>query len=120
MRKNAMSNARFDYRRTRRAVLRQRESLVLENAQGAIIAVDRGCLWITLEHDLRDIVLVKGMRFQVDRSGRTVIAAEADSTLRVLAPVTLRQRLTEWLGRTAAQWLNSSTGRLARRAVPYF
>ena len=62
-------------RHSRRSVLNRRETLVLENAQGTIITVDRGCLWVTLERDLRDIVLVKGMRFQIDRSGRTIIAA---------------------------------------------
>src|ERR1700746_2618543 len=55
--------------RSRRSVLNRRQTLVLENAQGTIIAVDRGCLWVTLERDLRDIVLTKGMRFQVDRTG---------------------------------------------------
>ena len=79
--------------RSRHSVLNRRETLVLENAQGTIIAVDRGCLWVTLERDLRDIVLVKGMRFQIDRSGRTIIAAEADSTLRLLAPETSRDRV---------------------------
>src|SRR3989441_6981885 len=99
--------------RSRRSVLNRRETLVLENAQGTIIAVDRGCLWVTLERDLRDIVLTKGMRFQVDRSGRTIIAAEMDSTLRLLAPVSLRDRVAD----AVAQAYNGWTGRFARRAV---
>lgn len=115
-----MSDVRFIPRRTRRSALRQRESLILENAQGTIIAVDRGCLWVTLEHDPRDIILAKGMRFQIDRSGRTIVAAETDSTLRLLAPLTLRERLTAWLAGTAAQWRDRWASRLARRAVPYF
>jgi len=77
-------------RRPRRLVLNRRKTLVLDNAQGTIISVDRGCLWVTLERDLRDIVLAKGMRFQIDRSGRTILAAETDSTLRLLAPETTR------------------------------
>src|SRR5438132_9013995 len=88
--------------RSRRSVLNRRQTLVLDNAQGTIIAVDRGCLWVTLEHDLRDIVLTKGMRFQVDRSGRTIIAAEMDSTLRLLAPVRLRDRVADAIGRSVA------------------
>ena len=106
--------------RSRRSVLNRRETLVLENAQGTIIAVDRGCLWVTLERDLRDIVLVKGRRFQIDRSGRTIIAAEADSTLRLLAPETSRDRVVAAIGRAVAQALNGWAGRLAQRAVPYF
>jgi hypothetical protein len=115
-----MSNAHFIHRRSRRSILRQRESLVLDNAQGTIIAVDRGCLWVTLERDTRDIVLVKGMRFQIDRSGRTIVAAETDSALRLLAPVTLQERLTAWLGGAVARLRNGWADRLARRTVPYF
>jgi len=106
--------------RSRRSVLNRREALVLENAQGTIIAVDRGCLWVTLERDLRDIVLTRGMRFQVDRSGRTIIAAEMDSTLRLLAPVSLRDRVADAIGRSVAQAFNGWAARFARRAVPYF
>ena len=107
-------------RRPRRLALNRRKTLVLDNAQGTIIAVDRGCLWVTLERDLRDIVLAKGMRFQIDRSGRTIIAAEADSTVRLLAPETARDRVVAAIGRAVAQALNSWAGRLAQRAVPYF
>ena len=107
-------------RRPRHLVLNRRKTLVLDNAQGTIIAVDRGCLWVTLERDLRDVVLAKGMRFQIDRSGRTIIAAEADSTLRLLAPETSRDRVVAAIGRAVAQALNGWAGRLAQRAVPYF
>src|SRR5205809_2932166 len=105
--------------RSRRSVLNRRETLILENAEGTIIAVDRGCLWVTLERDLRDIVLTKGMRFQVDRSGRTIIAAEMDSALRLLAPVSLRDRVADAIERSVAQAFNAWAGRFARRAVPY-
>ena len=40
-----------------------------------MIAIESGCLWVTLERDPRDIVLVKDMRFEIDRTGRTVIVA---------------------------------------------
>src|SRR2546427_7813529 len=117
---NTMAKTVSLTRHSRRSVLNRRETLVLENAQGTIIAVDRGCLWVTLERDLRDIVLVKGMRFQIDRSGRTIIAAEADSTLRLLAPETSRDRVVTAIGRAVAQALNGWAGRFAQRAVPYF
>jgi hypothetical protein len=107
-------------RRPRRLVLNRRKTLVLDNAQGTMIAVDRGCLWVTLERDLRDIVLAKGMHFRIDRSGRTIIAAETDSTLRLLAPETPRDRVVAAIGRALAQALNGWAGRFARRTVPYF
>ena len=107
-------------RRPRRLVLNRRKTLVLDNAQGTIIAVDRGCLWVTLERDLRDVVLAKGMRFQIDRSGRTIIAAETDSTLRLLAPETSRDRLVAAIRRVVAQAFNRWAGRLTQRAVQYF
>jgi len=117
---NTMAKTVSLTRHSRRSVLNRRETLVLENAQGTIIAVDRGCLWVTLERDLRDIVLVKGMRFQIDRSGRTIIAAETDSALRLLAPERPRDRVVAAIGRAVAQALNDWAGRLAQRAVPYF
>ena len=105
--------------RPRRAALKRRETLVLDNAEGTVVAVDRGCLWVTLESDLRDIVLTRGMRFQIDRSGRTILAAEDDSSIRLLAPVTLVERARAWLNRSVARWFGGEAARLSRRAVPY-
>jgi Protein of unknown function (DUF2917) len=107
-------------RHTRRAALDKRQTLVLSNAQGTVIAVDRGCVWITLERDPRDIVLAKGMRFEIDRPGRTIVAAETASTLRLLVPETLRDRIAASIGRAVARTLNGWGRRLTRRAVPYF
>jgi DUF2917 family protein len=116
----AMAKIASVTRRSRRSVLDKRQTLVLANAQGTIVAVDRGSVWITLESDPRDIVLVQGMRFEIDRPGRTIIAAETPSTLRVLVPETARDRVLATIGHAAARLLNSWAGRLARRAVPYF
>jgi hypothetical protein len=107
-------------RRTRRSVLDRRQTLVLAQARGTVVVVDRGSVWITLERDPRDIVLVQGMRFEIDRPGRTIIAAETPSTLRLLVPETLRDRVVARLGRALARLQNGWAGRLARRAVPYF
>ena len=48
--------------------------------------MESGTVWVTMENDTRDIVLVPGMRFEIDRSGRTIVAAEEDTRLRLLAP----------------------------------
>jgi hypothetical protein len=106
--------------RPRRAALKRRETLVLDNAEGTIVAVDRGCLWVTLERDLRDVVLTRGMRFQIDRAGRTILAAEDDSTIRLLAPLTLPETVRSWLSGSVARWFGGEAARLPRRAVPYF
>lgn len=107
-------------RNTCRSVLDRRQTLVLKEARGTVVVVDRGTVWITLERDTRDIVLVQGMRFEIDRPGRTIIAAETPSTLRLLVPETVRDRVVARLGRTVARLQNGWAGRLARRAVPYF
>ena len=106
--------------RGRYVVLPRRETLVLDHAQGAVIAVDHGCLWVTLEHDLRDVILVRGMSFRVDRGGRTVIAAEADTRFRLVAPTTLRDRIVTWLMAQARRTQRRWAERLARGLVPYF
>jgi len=100
----------------RRAYLPQRESLILDNAEGTTIAVDAGCLWVTMQSDPRDIVLLPGMSFEIDRTGRTVIAAEEDSRFRLLSEVTPTSRAVAWLARLAARW----TLRQARRVAPYY
>ena len=104
----------------RRVLLSRRDTLVLHDAQGAVIKVDKGCLWITMENDPRDILLVPGMCFEVDRSGRTVIAAEEDSRLRVYEPAhegSAIARITQKLAHAAGGtwWLRDT-----RRAVPSF
>ena len=103
----------FDFptpRRSRKVFLAQRASLALNDAEGTTITVDRGCLWLTMERDPRDIILTPGMRFEIDRSGRTVIAAEEDSRFRV-RPASHSARLR------AAAWLTRLAGRLSSRRV---
>jgi hypothetical protein len=107
-------------RRLRRASLRPRETLVLKDAQGTSIFVERGCLWVTLENDPRDVVLAKGTRFVVDRPGRTIVAAETDSALRLLVPVHLRDRIVASLARAGAKLLRGWTGRPPPRVAPHF
>jgi len=106
--------------RGRRAYLRQRESLLLNNAEGTKITVDAGCLWVTMERDPRDVVLLPGMSFEIDRSGRTVIAAEDDARFRLLSEVAIASRAADWLARHAARMSARWTARQARRVAPYY
>jgi hypothetical protein len=104
----------------RHVFLPSRGTLVLDRARGTVIAVDHGCLWVTLERDLRDVILVRGMHFKIDRSGRTVIAAEGDARFRLVAPTSLRDRIVTWLVRKVERTQTRWAYRLARQLVPYF
>jgi len=103
-----------------RRFLRRRDTLVLDHAAGTVIAVERGCLWVTLERDPRDIVLLQGMRFEIDRNGKTIVAAEEDSRLRIITQPRPLQRIGAWVARVAAQTARGWSLRLQRRSVPYF
>ena len=102
--------------RGRRMHLPQRETLLLNNAEGTKINVEAGCLWVTMENDPRDIVLLPGMSFEIDRSGRTVITAEDDTRFRLLSESATANRAVTWLARHAARWAL----RQARRLAPYY
>lgn len=103
-----------------RMCLPERESLILNNAEGTTVAVDSGCLWVTMERDPRDIVLLPGMSFEIDRSGRTVIAAEDDSRFRLLAGATAPSRIAAWLARQSARMSAHCAFRQTRRIAPYY
>ncbi|MEP6941547.1 MAG: DUF2917 domain-containing protein [Betaproteobacteria bacterium] len=76
----------------RNVSLARRNTLVLDDARKGVISVDRGCVWITLQDDPRDVVLLPGMRFEIDRDGRTLITAEEDSRLHISRPATWAER----------------------------
>lgn len=46
------------------------ELVQLDGARGTKLRVTRGTLWVTLERDLRDIVLEAGDAFTIDRRRR--------------------------------------------------
>lgn len=117
----------FDLARTeyaRSTHLPRRRTLVLDGAAGTVVTVDDGCVWITLEHDPRDIVLLAGMRFEIDRDGRTVVAAEEDTRLRLTRPLTWRERvamkLAAYLRQEAPRVLTRLSCRLSRLSAPYY
>jgi hypothetical protein len=119
IKETAMARIRNLQRRTRRSHLSPRDLLLLDNAQRTIIAVERGCVWVTLESDPRDIILSEGMRFEIDRPGRTIVAAEVASSLRLLSPVSRRERLARALARAVAPLAAAWSGRVVRRALPH-
>jgi len=98
----------------------KRSLLVLDGAAGTTVAVDRGQLWITLERDPRDVILGTGTKFRIDRGGRTILAAEQDSWVRIIRPTTLSQRVRAWLGRAKSAITRSWFTRVQPRQVRYY
>jgi Protein of unknown function (DUF2917) len=89
------------------------ELVQLDGARGTVLRVTRGTLWMTLERDPRDIVLEAGNTFTIDRGGLTLIQAQRETTVCVLAHhvdevrsgtarAGVLTRLRAWLGAVAA------------------
>lgn len=105
---------------SQRRFLPGRSTLQLDDAEGTVIAVESGCLWVTMENDTRDVILLPGMRFEVDRSGRTIVAAEEDSRFGLLAPRINAEGVAAWMARKLAAALGRRAPRRALGFVPYY
>jgi hypothetical protein len=68
-------------------VLRKGEIRRIPNSLGRRIEALSGSLWVTIDNDVRDIVVEPGEGFSVDRSGDTLISAMADSRFVLLDAV---------------------------------
>jgi hypothetical protein len=103
--------------------LSQGELVGLDGARGTTIRVTRGMLWITLEDDVRDVVLAAGGTFTVDRDGLTLVEAQEPTTVCVMAlhAVEVRRGARPPLSSRIAAWL-ASVGAADgdRRYVPYY
>jgi hypothetical protein len=102
---------------SQRRFLPGRSTLQLDDAEGAVIAVESGCLWVTMESDTRDIILMPGMRFEVDRGGRTIIAAEEDARFGLLEPNDGAEGVAAWMARKLAAVLGRRVPRGALGCV---
>src|ERR1700676_5528788 len=94
----------FDFSpvRPQRRFLPGRSTLQLDDAEGTVIAVESGCLWITMENDPRDIVLVPGMRFEIDRGGGPIMGAGEASRFGLGAPADCPEGVRAWMARKLA------------------
>ena len=110
--------------RFRRLRLATGQLAKLDDARGTVVRVSRGRVWLTQHGDFADHVLDTGDAWAVERDGRTVVAAQADSLVDLSGPgaanafvagdePTRRDRLANWLAATGNLWP-------ARRRVPYF
>ena len=64
--------------------LAKNQSLTLDHAMGSRILCEHGGVWITQDHDLRDIVLGAGQSFTLDRDGRVIVSALELSSVGVM------------------------------------
>ena len=98
--------------------LAARSTLVLDDARTGGISVDYGSVWITLQDDRRDIVLLPGMRFEIDRGGRTVVTAEEDSRLRISRSATWAERALAVLANLQAEFRRGAPVEAAAQKPP--
>ena len=59
----------------------------IHHGLGQRIEALNGCLWVTIDNDLRDIFVAADEGFTIDRGGDTLVSAMADSSFVVLDPV---------------------------------
>jgi len=103
--------------------LRQGELVQLDGARGTMLRVTRGTLWITLEDDVRDVILAAGDTFTIDREGLTLVEAQEKSTVCVLAlhAVEVRRGARSPVASRIAAWLTSvGAADSDRRFAPYY
>lgn len=70
--------------------LRKGEVHRIHHGLGQRIEALNGCLWVTIDNDLRDIFVAPGKGFSIDRRGDTLVSAVADSSFVVLQPMAWR------------------------------
>lgn len=61
-----------------------REAITLPHVRGITLRVTQGTLWLTEEHDCRDVVLRPGDNWLVESDGNTVVEAQNDAVFCVL------------------------------------
>jgi hypothetical protein len=63
--------------------LRSRSVHRIEHAKGLQVTCVRGVIWVTQEHDSRDLVLTAGQSVVLDRRGLAVVFAFKDAVITV-------------------------------------
>ena len=95
----------------------------LRDVRGATLRVTRGTLWVTQDHDPRDVVLRAGDVWTVERNGLTLAEAQGDATFCIVGGVARRVHATpsttSWLAGLAAPIAAFARAHGSRRFVPY-
>ena len=96
----------------------------IADAAGVGIECRQGCVWITLDHDTRDIVLEPGERFEHNGHRRALVSVFEPSCITVSCakPATLpraapAQKGVTWWQRHPVATLAATWGALAREAA---
>ena len=71
--------------------LKQNGTLRLDQAQGIVVEVSRGEIWLTQEHDPRDHFLRAGDWLRIDRPETVVISAMSEDAWIGLIPLDSRR-----------------------------
>jgi len=95
----------------------------VHDGHGTTLRVTKGALWITQEHDRRDIVLRAGDVWTVERQGLTLLQAQGATVLCTVGAAALfaqpRSRPVG-IGEQLRNWLYGASEQLAKRSVPYY
>ena len=85
----------------------------LSAAQGIRLRSVSGTAWITIDDDLRDLVLTPGQEWTVDSSRRVLITPLGRDSVRLdLCQASAPQLTGQALGQASADWLRRLTQRL--------
>ena len=92
--------------------LAKNQMLSLTEARGSVIRCRRGSIWITQDHDARDVVLSAGESFRLEREGRSIVWALADASVELLPAKQPQSSLAPVL-----RWLERASGAMPRLAT---
>jgi len=89
----------------------------IRGGRGALVFAESGTVWLTQDHDARDVVLEAGEWFRLDRDGMALVQAHRAATVTITAPDDgvarevfrptrdARPRRGTWMRRFWAAWL---------------
>jgi hypothetical protein len=95
----------------------------VNDGHGTTLRVTKGALWITQEHDNRDIVLRAGDVWTVERQGLTLLQAQGATLLCAVGTGALFARSRSYpvgIGDRLRHWLESASEQLVKRSAPYY
>ncbi|HEX7890047.1 MAG TPA: DUF2917 domain-containing protein [Ramlibacter sp.] len=92
-----------------------RQLFALPDASAARILCTAGCLWITVDHDLRDVILRPGDSFEGEDARRALLYATEPSTFTLLAQPQRSERRR--LSKNSSDWSRSPIVWAATRAA---
>jgi len=91
--------------------------IAIRGGRGALVFAESGTVWLTQDHDARDVVLEAGEWFRLDRDGTALVQAHRAATVTITAPdeglarevfrptPDARPRRGTWVRRFWAAWL---------------